>query len=58
MVSSESSLELQDSACTVTGVSGAPVQTYGRLQLPMVVGRWVCLQDTIVADVEDEVILG
>ena len=55
---SDSSLELQDSACTVTGVSGAPVHTYGRLQLPIVVGRQVCLQDTLVADIGDEAILG
>ena len=34
---SDSSLELQASACIVTGVNGVPVHTYDRLQLPIVV---------------------
>ena len=50
--------DLEEAPCRVTGVSGAPVPIQGMVRMPLVIGSQICLQPMLVADIEEEVILG
>ena len=50
--------DLEEAPCKVTGVSGTPVPLEGIVAMPLVVGSQIFLQPMLVADIEEEVILG